>query len=79
MLHVVNIDEIFKRIESVQRISHIVLRIVIFFFCYEHVSIEILFYQRKFIWELVRFKVWRSQSTFDIRSFMYIQNCSKFF
>ena len=32
------------------------------------ISIEILSYQRKFIWELAWFKVWRSQFTFDIRS-----------
>ena len=32
------------------------------------ISIEILFYQREFIWELAWFRAWRSQSTFDIRS-----------
>ena len=32
------------------------------------ISIEILFYQRKFIWELERFKIWRLQFIFDIRS-----------
>ena len=31
------------------------------------ISIEILFYQREFIWELTWFRTWRSQSTSDIR------------
>ena len=36
------------------------------------ISIEILFYQRKFIWKLARFEIWRSQFIFDIRFSVHI-------
>ena len=43
------------------------------------ISIENLFYQREFIWKLTRSRVWRSQSTFDIRFSVHICSLDQIF
>ena len=50
--------------------------------CYEHVWkiwIVILSYLREFIWKLTRFRIWRSQSTSDIRSSVHICSLDQIF